>query len=341
MNKKFNLSIFDAPTGTVITTDVEPAISVDVESRLTQNIDTLLRALGLTELRPLNAGNTVKQYKTVIGDLAAQVGEGEEIARTHAERKLYKQWDVVLKKFRKTTTAEAIQKSGREAAVNESDDKLVGKVQKNIKADFFATVGTGECAVGGATLQKVAANMWGALSVFWEDYDDTTPVFFVNPMDVAEYLGEASISTQTAFGFQYIEAFLGMGVAFVSAGVPKGTLYATVASNINGIYIPANGEALADFNMTTDESGLVGMAHVAQLSNASIETYLYTGVTFYLEDLGGVVVGSIGKQLAAVSNPSGNPAQQGYFVKVGDLFVKTADTTVKSGVTYYQLANIA
>ena len=55
---------------------------------------------------------------------------------------------------------------------------------------------------------------------FYED-EDATPVFFVSSDDVAEYLGSAQITMQTAFGWTYIENFLGLGTAIVTPALAK------------------------------------------------------------------------------------------------------------------------
>lgn len=40
----------------------------------------------------------------------------------------------------------------------------------------------------------------------------------------------------------------------------------------------------------------------------------------------------------AVTNPTGNPAEQGWYTKSGDVYSLTTDTTVQSGTTYYERA---
>ena len=56
MNKKYNLQLFANET---ITTDIEPGISVDFASKLTNNIRTLQRILAIDELDALPEGNAI------------------------------------------------------------------------------------------------------------------------------------------------------------------------------------------------------------------------------------------------------------------------------------------
>lgn len=276
------------------TTDVEPAISIDVATRFAANINTLRAALGITRMIPMAEGTLIKLYKDTVGEIAAQVAEGEEIALTKVSRELAKTIEVTLRKLRRRTTAEAIQKSGRAIAINELDSKLIAKERSVIKKAFFDTVAAAE---GTATpveagLQAALAAVWGAVQTRYED-EDVTPVYFVNPTDVAAYLAKATITTQTAFGFTYIDNFLGLGRVFLSNGVTAGTVYGTACENLNGAYVPSNGDVAQIFDLTYDESGLVGVKHALADSNLSVDTIIVDGVVFYVEDLSGVFKATI------------------------------------------------
>ena len=294
MNKyKYINQIFAPEQNTTVTTDIEPAISIDHNNRLVTGIKTLQRALGITQMRPMAAGTQIKQYKLTKTNSPTQVAEGETISLTKITRKLANTFTLTLKKYRKQTTAEAIQQSGYNAAVNETDGKLLGEVRKDIKSAFFATVNAGTgTATAGSNLQTALANLWGALQVYYEDMD-VTPVFFINPLDAAAYLGSAAITTQNAFGLTYIENFLGLGNAFVTSAVAQGEPVATVTQNLNGAYVPAGGDVARTFGLTYDATGLVGMKHYTADSEASVDTLVMSGVVFYAEDAAGVFVGSI------------------------------------------------
>ena len=293
MKKKFDLQLFTVPTNETVTTDLAPAISVDYTSRIAENITALQDLLGVTELQPMAAGSTIKVYSETV-TMGTQVAEGEQLNLSKVSRQVAATYELTLKKYLKEVTAESIQKFGRDRAINRTDDKLIGEIRKGIKSDFFALLGTGTgTAASGSTLQQVLANVWAALQTTFED-KDVTPVFFVSPTDVANYLGLATITMQTAFGFSYVENFLGLGKAIINPGLTAGTVIGTVEENLNGAYVPATGGDLAEsFNLTSDESGLVGMVHMPNVSNASIDTLLFSGVKFYPELLNGVIKGTI------------------------------------------------
>lgn len=293
MKKKFDLQLFTVPTNETVTTDLAPAISVDYTSRIAENIAALQELLGVTELQPMAAGSTIKVYSETVM-MGTQVAEGEQLNLSKVSRQVAATYELTLKKYLKEVTAESIQKFGRDRAINRTDDKLIGEIRKGIKTDFFTLLGTGTgTAASGSTLQQVLANVWAALQTTFED-KDVTPVFFVSPTDVANYLGLATITMQTAFGFSYVENFLGLGKAIINPGLTAGTVIGTVEENLNGAYVPATGGDLAEsFNLTSDESGLVGMVHMPNVSNASIDTLLFSGVKFYPELLNGVIKGTI------------------------------------------------
>ena len=292
-NKEFRmLQLFAAEEGTTLSTDLAPAISVDFTTRIAQNIVELQQLLGITDLVPMAAGTDVKIYKWTVEDLADQVGEGEEIGLTKVKRTLANTITLDLDKYRRNTTAEAIQRVGRSIAINQSDEKLIQKVQKGIKGSLYTALKAGTGTATGANLQVVLANLWAKLQEYYED-EDVNPVYFVNPQDVADYLGTAQITMQNAFGFTYIENFLGLGTAIVSPQVTAKKPIATAKENLRGAYVPMSGDVAQTFNLTADTTGLVGMTHSTKTGNATVDTLLMSCVKFFPEFQDGVFVGTI------------------------------------------------
>lgn len=298
---RFNLQMFDDPApepepdpeptppeGTTLAADIAPEISVDHVTRLTTNLAKLFEIIGVTKTKPMASGSLVKVYKWQTS-LETSPEEGLEIPLSKAERVLAATYEIELKKYRANVTAEAIQSRGRARAINEKDAELVKAVQKAIKGSLFTSLNAAEGeADQGATLQEALANAWGACTTYYEDYD-VTPVFFVNPMDVAAYLGSANITVQTAFGFSYIENFMGLGTAIIVSGITRNTVIATAAENLNYAYIPANGGDLASaFGLTSDQTGYVGITHHVVPGNATIDTLLMCGGILYAEDASGL-----------------------------------------------------
>lgn len=284
--------------GTTTTADMAPAISVDFTSRISKNIVELQKLLGITDLIPMSAGTDIKIYKWTVDELADQVGEGKTIGLTKVTRTLANTISLALDKYRRNTTAEAIQKVGRNIAINQSDEKLVGKVQKETKKSLYAALKKGSGTVSGITLQAVLANLWAKLQEYYED-EDVTPVYFINQQDVADYLGTAQITMQTAFGFTYIENFLGLGTAIISPQVTAKNPIATAKENMRGAYVPMSGDVAQTFALMADSTGLVGMTHSINYRDASVDTLLMSCVKFFPEFEDGVFIGTIGNGTGA------------------------------------------
>ena len=278
---------------TTVANDVAPAISVDLASNLSEGIRSLAEILGVNDMYAMSAGTLVNIYKSKIkGSLRKQPASGETVPLTEVERTAVSP-ELSLDFYRKVVTAQVIQKAGRENALYDTDRALIGAIRKSIKASFFTAISAGTGTVTAqTTFQKQLAQAWSAVHTYFEDVD-SEPVHFVNPADVADYLGTATITTQNAFGFDYVEDFLGLGTVIFSASVTKGTVISTAKANLRGAYVPANGEVGTEFGMTADESGLVGICHKVNTSMAGIESLFMTGVKFYAEDLAGVFKGTM------------------------------------------------
>lgn len=269
---------------------------LDFAQLFAENIDNLIKMLGITRKIPVTAGTVLKVLK-VTGTLqSGTVAEGDIIPLSQYATTWTPIGEATLKKWRKATSAEAIMKGGYDQAVNDTDAKLIRDIQKGIRSDFVTFLATGTGSASGDNLQAALADAWGQLQVLFED-DDVQTVFLLNPLDVADYLAKAQITTQTAFGFTYVENFLGLGTAILTGSIEQGTFYATAAENIVLYYIDANesnglGEA---FDFTTDpETGLVGIHEDANYTRMQFETVAVAGIDLFAEKLDGVVVGTIG-----------------------------------------------
>lgn len=283
---------------TITTTDVAPAISIDLIENLTSNIRSLQEILGVVDFIPVSVGTQLKRYTETVGTLNKQETEGDIIPLTEVVQEEADPIVVGFDLYRKMTTAQAIQKSGRQRAIYDTDRAVISEIRKAVKGSFFTYLADGTGTVSGDTLQAALANAWGEMETFFADYD-VTPIYFLNPKDVAAYLGTAQITMQSAFGFTYVEAFLGLGDAIFSPEVPEGAFYATAKENLRGALVPANGEVGQEFDLTSDETGLVGITHGRVLDRGSIETLLLCGVLFFAENVAGVFKGTIGGEVSA------------------------------------------
>ena len=282
-----------AETNTIMAADIARARAIDFNYQFTGSLRKLIEALGVTRKIAVQEGTTLKAL-TVTGTLQdGSVAEGELIPLSHYETEETPVGEATLYKWRKATTAEAILKGGYDQAVGMTTDKMVRDIQKTIRTNFFAYLGTGTGTAAGTGLQAALANGWGKLQVLWED-DAVDTVYFLNPMDVSDYLGTAQVTMQTAFGMNYIENFLGLGTVFLNSNVPEGKFYATAKENVVMYYIDvANGGISNAFLLTADETGYVGIREYLDEDHARVMDLVMSGVTFFPERLDGIVVGTI------------------------------------------------
>ena len=257
----------------------------------------LMEVLGVTRQIPMMEGTTMYVYKTT-GQLVnnGAVPEGEIIPLSQYERTKTAVGEITLKKWRKAASAEAIKKSGYEAAVRATDAALLRAVQKGVRTDFFTLINgaiANSTSVSEETVQAALAEAWGQLQVKFED-DTAEAVYFLNPLDVADYLKTATITVQTAFGFNYVEDFLGLGTVILSSRVTQGTFFATAKENIVLYYLTMGGDIASKFGLTTDELGYIGIkTDIPTEQRAQLETLVMSGIQFFVEYAQGVVKGVI------------------------------------------------
>lgn len=282
-----------AETNLITKADLVRVREIDFVNRFGYSVRKLMEALGVTRRIAKQAGTTLKTYKATGTLQDGNVAEGDIIplSKYTTEAVTYK--EITLKKWRKATSAEAIIERGFDQAVTMTTDKMLQDIQKGIRKDFFDFLATGTKTVTGTTFQDALAQSWGNLQVLFED-DTVSTVYFMNPLDVADYLATANITMQTAFGMNYVENFLGLGTVFFNSSVPEGKIYSTAQENIVLYYIPVNGADLDEaFSFTSDETGLVGIHETPDYDNMTCKDTAVSGIALFAERLDGIVVATI------------------------------------------------
>lgn len=258
-----------------------------------ESIKKLMEALGVTRKVAKQAGTVLKAYKATGTLQNGEVAEGEIIPLSKYVTEPVAFDEITLKKWRKATSAEAIIEKGYSQAVTMTTDAMLKDVQKAVRKNFFDFLATGTGVASGATFQATLAQAWGQLQVLFED-DEIRSVYFMNPLDVADYLASANISLQNAFGMTYVKDFLGLGTVIFNSSVPQGKIYATAADNIVLYYIAVNGADLGEaFNFTSDATGLIGIHETPDYTNMTASDTVVSGLVLFAERLDGIVVGTI------------------------------------------------
>ena len=282
-----------AETNLIKKEDLARAREIDFAYRFGESIKKLMEALGVTRKIPKQAGTVLKAYKATGTLQDGAVAEGETIPLSKYKTEPVALAEIVLKKWRKATSAEAIVERGYNQAVVMTKEAMLKDVQKGIRKDFFDFLAKGTGEAEGSTFQAALANAWGQLQVLFED-DEIQSVYFMNPLDVADYLATANISLQNAFGMTYVKDFLGLGTVIFNSSVPKGKIFATAADNLVLYYIPVNGADLNEaFDFTSDETGLIGVHESPDYTNMTASDTVVSGIALFAERIDGVVVATI------------------------------------------------
>jgi hypothetical protein len=273
--------------------DLARAREIEFTYTFGESIKKLMEALGVTRKIAKQAGTTLKAYKATGTLEDGNVAEGDLIPLSKYVTEPVAFEEIKIKKWRKATSAEAIVEKGYAQAVTMTTDAMLKDVQKGVRKTFFDFLATGTGVATGATFQATLAQAWGQLQVLFED-DEIGAVYFMNPLDVADYLATANISLQNAFGMTYVENFLGLGTVIFNSSVPQGKIYATAKDNIVLYYVPVNGADLNEaFDFTSDATGLIGIHEAPDYTNMTASDTVVSGLVLFAERIDGIVVGTI------------------------------------------------
>lgn len=276
-----------------LTTELGTALSIDFVEQFGQRFRTLQELLGVQRTLPMAAGTLIKTYTSSVTLDGTKVAPGDIIPLSQVTLEDGPSHELEWDKKRKAVTMEDIQKYGFDRAVTLTDNKLINEIQKGVRTKLLTQLSTGTATATGTGLQQVMAKNWATVTAKFDE-DDVRVVSFINPYDAGDYLGNANISTQSAFGMTYIEDFLNNRVVFMSAEIPQGKVYSTADGNLVAAYaLMSGGQINQAFDFTTDSTGLIGVTHDINKQRLQAETVTAYGIELFAERLDGIVVGTI------------------------------------------------
>lgn len=283
-----------AETNLIKNSDLARVRQVDFVSQFGYSTKKLMELLGVMRLIPKQAGTLLKRH-TVTGTLeSGNVAEGDIIPLSKYTTVETPIGEITLSKWRKATSAEAILDKGYDQAVDETNDKMLQDIQGKIRTGIISSLTiSGQPTASGANTQAALADAWGKLANIFEN-DAVETVYFLNPMDIASYLATAQITVQQAFGFSYVENFLGLGTVILNSGIAAGTFKATAKQNMVGYYVPANEADLAKaFDFVSDETGLIAVHEYADYDRLTADSTFLSGIKIFADNEAGVIAGTI------------------------------------------------
>lgn len=265
---------------------------IDFVNRFGQSVEALVEMLGISAKIPLMQESKIQTYTYKTTVAGGTVAEGETIPLSLVEKNLGPAYTVALEKYRKAVSAEAVLRHGIALAEDKTEKELLRALLKKVRDKFFTFLAAAPTKQTAPTLQKAIAIGGAKATSFFEDSVDI--VTLVNPMDVAEWVGEKNIAatSSSAFGFTLLKDFVGAERVLSFNNVPQGKVYSTAAENLNFCYYDMAASDLAkSFELVTDGSGNYIGIHRGEprTDNATKEILIMTGATLFAEVLDAVV----------------------------------------------------
>lgn len=289
-----------AEAGLTKTTDFSvEARKIDFVSRFTQNWDALREIMGI--MRPIRKepGTVLRSYKAELTLEDGNVAEGEKIPLSKATVTEVVHEDLAIRKYGKGISIEDVNNYGPEIAITKTDEAFLNELQGKVMEDFYAFLKTGTLKDTADSFQMAVALAIGKVKDKFKKLhkDGSRVVVWVNTLDAYRYLGAAQLSVQSAFGIDYIKAFMGAETIILSSEIDEGTVIACPVENIINYYTDPSHSAYARMGLeyTVDgETNLIGFAIEGDYSTATGKNWAIMGMKLWAEYLDAIAVITVG-----------------------------------------------
>lgn len=276
------------------------AREIDFVTRFNRNWEHLREIMGI--MRPVRKQpGAVLKSKTASVTLAdGNVAEGEEIPYSLASVIETPYTEMTVEKYAKAVSIESIKDHGYDVAVGMTDEAFLYELQDKVTSQFYSYLNTGTLTSYETTWQRALAMAKGnVINKFKQIHRTCTQIVgFVNVLDLYDYLGDANITIQSEFGFQYIKNFMGYGTIFLLSDdeIPRGRVIATPVENIVLYYVDPSDSDFARAGLvyrTAGETRLIGFHTQGNYSTAVSESFALMGMTLFAEYLDGIAVADV------------------------------------------------
>jgi hypothetical protein len=293
-----------AKNNLTMTADMQVAArEIDFVTRFGRNWDHLREILGI--MRPIRKapGTKLKSKKATVVLQSGTVGEGEDIPYSKVTVEEVDYADLTIEKYAKAVSIEAIKDHGYDVAVAMTDDEFLYELQNEVTERFYAYLNTGSLTSTEKNFQRALAMAKGnVINKFKQMHKSVTRVVgFVNVLDLYDYLGDAPITVQNAFGFQYIKNFMGYDTIILlsDAEIARGKVIATPVENIALYYVSPSDSDFARAGLvyrTAGETSLIGFHTQGNYNTAVSESFAIMGMTLFAEYLDGIAVVTVNQE---------------------------------------------
>ena len=287
--KKLGLQVFAAPDNMTGQAQIQVrAREIDFVTSFGKNLQALLDVMSIARMIRKENGSVLKTKK-VSGTLkSGEVAEGDEIPLSQYTVEETPFDTIRIEKYRKGVSIEAIAEKGYDAAVQSTDDEFKSDLINKVSDRFYAQLKAGSLVGHETTWQMAVAMAIGKVIDKFQKMKRTATgvALWVNTLDVYKYIGAANITLQTAFGFKYIQDFMGADVVFISSEIPENVVVATPLNNIVAYYVdPGDSEFVrAGLQYTTDtETGFIGFHAQGTYERAISDMFAIMGLRLFCE----------------------------------------------------------
>lgn len=267
----------------------------DFVSQFAKNWEALQEIWGIMNPIKKEPGSKLVSYTASVTLANGAVGEGEEVPYSLASVTEAAKEDLVLRKYKKAVSIEAVDKYGAENAIERTDEAFLDELQDVVMDDFYTFLATGTLVNTDpiTTFQMGVAMAVGMVKDKFKAMHKTAGkiTVFVNTLDAYKYLGAAELTVQTAFGIDYIKNFMGADTVILSSEITAGKIYATPVKNIVCYYAdPSHSDyAQLGLDFTVDgELPLIGFHAMGNYDTFVGENAALMGMKLWAEYLDGI-----------------------------------------------------
>lgn len=266
------------------------AQQVNAVAKFNTDLHALMEVLNVADVRKVRDGGSVMVYAEKEPETVTYV-EGQEIPNSDVTPVAGDPQIITWTPKRSLATYQKIQSETFDVAVGGTADKLRKMIGAGFRTSLCTAINTGTgTATQAATVQQAAANATAKLMEVTAE-EAGTPIILLSPMTWAAYAGAANISTQTAFGLNYVKGFLGVELAIILPGLTDNVVYATTAENIN--FVCADIAAISA-EMQTDESGVFGIVIKDEPAKHGYDVVVSGGMKAFLNVLARCIKCTVG-----------------------------------------------
>lgn len=278
------------------------AREIDFVTRFNLNWEHLREIMGV--MRPIRKqpGYVLKSKTAKVTLRDGNVAEGEEIPLSKATVTETPYQEMTIEKYRKEVSIEAIKDHGYDVAVQMTDDAFLFELQTKVTGDFYKYLKTGTLTSTEKTWQRALAMAKGnVVNKFKNMHRTATEVVgFANVLDLYDYLGDKDITVQSAFGFDYVQNFLGFRTVFLLSDteIEKGKVIATPVENIVNYYIDPSDSDFSRAGLvytTVGETNLIGVHTEGRYENATSDIFAIMGMKLFAEYQDAIAVVTVGE----------------------------------------------